>query len=290
MHARPPTANQEPQVPPTLQRSNTAQSLPNYQHIQELATKRISTLDYLKKAHDGRTYWLNTLFFGRNDLGKLPYFEHQKLLRRAANYFILGNSIPAVLDPNANNLIEYLRAFNALLAEFEGYQTSHPPDGNTSSALSRVHVPKMFTRPLRSSAGKGRRGSGIEGLSLATTQEDAFSPAISHAPSFPGPDRELLPGEDYAYLLIPWLPFDPDYFETFATLCDVLIDCYTTVLGLVASPEFAAPAVADLFVKADSRVKKILINSIVRDFESGTKQALRTEVAGVGKVVLGGLM
>lgn len=288
MSTRPPTATQESDKP-TLQRTNTAPGIV-FTRILDLATKRISTLDYLKKAHDGRTYWLNTLFFNRNDLGKLPYFEQQKLTRRAMNYFMLGNSIPAVLDPNANNVVEYLRTFNALLVEFEAYQNLHPPEGSTSSALPRVQVPQIFKRPARSGAGKARRGSGVEGLRLSTPQEDVFSPSVSYAPSFPGHERELLPGEDYAYLLTPWLPFDPDYFETFATLCDVLIDCYTTVLGLVTSPEMAAPAIADLFMKADMRVKKLLVNSLVRDFEQSSKQGLRAEMSGVGKVVLGGLM
>ena len=203
---------------------------------------------------------------------------------------MLGNSIPAVLDPNANNVTEYLRTFNALLGEFDSYQSMHPPDGSTSSALPRVRVPQMFKRSAGSGAGKARRGSGIGDLSISTSQDDAFSPAVSHAPSFPGHDRELLPGEDYVYLLTPWLPFDPDYYETFATLCDVLIDCYTTVLGLVTTPEIATPAIADLFMKADTRVKKLLVNSLVRDLEQASKQGVRAEMSGVGKVVLGGLM
>ncbi|RAL59383.1 hypothetical protein DID88_006872 [Monilinia fructigena] len=39
-----------------------------YQHIQEMAAKRISTLDYLRKAHEGRVYWFNTLLFNKPDL------------------------------------------------------------------------------------------------------------------------------------------------------------------------------------------------------------------------------
>jgi hypothetical protein len=46
----------------------------------------------------------------------------------------------------------------------------------------------------------------------------------------------------------------------------------------------------DLFNKADTRVRKILLAGVVREFEDSCRAGLRSEVGGVGKVVLGGLM
>jgi len=100
----------------------------------------------------------------------------------------------------------------------------------------------------------------------------------------------LLPTESYSLLLTPSLPFDPDFFETFATLCDVLIDCYTKVTQLIGGPEHCGPGVGELFQKADARVRKIIVQGVVKEFESACREGVKGEVKGVGRVVLGGLM
>lgn len=108
--------------------------------------------------------------------------------------------------------------------------------------------------------------------------------------NFAASESDLLPGEEYTYLLTPSLPFDPDFFETFATLCDVLIDCYTKFLALVPSPRECTAPVAELFTKADSKIRKIIVQGVVKDFEDHSRMHVKSEVAGIGKVVLGGLM
>jgi len=100
----------------------------------------------------------------------------------------------------------------------------------------------------------------------------------------------LLATENYSLLLTPSLPFDPDFFETFATLCDVLIDCYTKVMQLIGGPEHCGPGVGELFQKADTRVRKIIVQGVVREFEGASREGVKGEVKGVGRVVLGGLM
>ena len=209
---------------------------------------------------------------------------------------MLGVSIPALLDPNSNALMEYLRMFHALLSEFESYQSAHPPDGSTTSSLPKVRVPQVFKRAAGAARRSGAADSWMSQGSQDISEGRSFSGGLgSMAPltptsSLPGTERELLPGEEYNFLLTPSLPFEPDYFETFATLCDVLIDCYTRIMTLASPPEVCSPAVADLFSKVDGRVKKLLIAGIVRDLEDASKQGVRSEMAGVGKVVLGGLM
>jgi hypothetical protein len=48
--------------------------------------------------------------------------------------------------------------------------------------------------------------------------------------------------------------------------------------------------VGDLFNKADAKVRKIILASVVSEFEQSCRQGVKAEVGGVGKVVLGGLM
>ncbi|KAK9549570.1 hypothetical protein V6000_008410 [Aspergillus fumigatus] len=218
-----------------------------YQHIHDMATKRISTLDYLRKAHEGRIYWFNTVHFSRADISRIPYFDPRKLSRRAINYLLLGISLPPILDVNSSPS-EYLRALNALLIEFEAFQQVHPPDGSSSSTLARARIPQMFKRAAHAGT-KGRRASSATEIGLPMQSSDpsdlksmtgnitSSTTAAAAVVSFPTSEAsELLPGEEYSYLLTPSLPFEPDYFETFATLCDVLIDCYTRLTALVSTP------------------------------------------------------
>lgn len=112
----------------------------------------------------------------------------------------------------------------------------------------------------------------------------------SAASSFPVSEQELLPGEEYTHLLTPSLPFDPDYFETFATLCDVLTDCYARIMSLIPSPAQCAPGISEIFAKADARLRRIIVSGLVKDFEEASRNGAKAEIASVGKVVLGGLM
>lgn len=175
----------------------------------------------------------------------------------------------------------------------------HPSDGSLPS-LSRARIPQMFKR---ATGGKGRRSSSATGDFPLLTPQSSFGSesGLSGFGSLSeqggqNPD-DLNPGESYMYLQTPSLPFDPDFFETWATLCDVLIDCYSRVLAMLSTPESVILAgggspssVGDLFAKADARIRKLLLAGTVREFEESCRVGVRTEVGGVGKVVLGGLM
>lgn len=76
----------------------------------------------------------------------------------------------------------------------------------------------------------------------------------------------------------------------FATLCDVLIDAYQRLLQLVNSPPVCTVSVGELFNKADARIRKVIVGGIVREFEGATREGAKRELAGVQRLVLGGLM
>jgi hypothetical protein len=151
----------------------------------------------------------------------------------------------------------------------------------------------------RANLSKGRRSSSATGDFPLLTPQSSFSSESGSLASIldPATPDDLLAGESYTYLQTPSLPFDPDFFSTFATLCDVLVDSYTKVLAMLSTPESVVLAgggvpstVGDLFSKADARVRKIILAGTVREFEESCRVGVRTEVGGVGKVVLGGLM
>ena len=268
-----------------------------FQQIHDVASKRISTLDYLRKAHDGRVYWFNTLRFSKSDLAKMPFFESKRLARRATNYLLLGLSLPSILDVNTANPQEYLRTLNVLLSEFDSYQQIHPPEGGSASSLSRARLPSILKRATQVST-KGRRTSSATDIGLPMSTSDptdiktmnSVATAGSTGSSFPISEQDLLPGEEYVHLHTPSLPFDPDFFETFATLCDVLIDCYARVMALVPSPATCVSGTGDIFAKVDTKLRKVIFQGIVKEFEDASRAGAKAEFASLGKVVLGGMI
>lgn len=228
----------------------------------------------------------------------MPFFETRKLAKRAANLFLLGLSLPSVLDTNSSTPMEYLRALNTLLGEFEAYQQMRSPDGATASSLSRARIPQMFKRATQA-GGKGRRTSSAAdigpplGFSEHADQKSTFGGMGFNPPasfSFIAGDQEFMTSEEYTYLLTPALPFDPDFFETFATLCNILIDCYTRILTSIPSPSAVSSGIGETFAKADARVRKIILASVVKDFEDASRGGAKAEFAGFGKVLMGGLV
>ena len=230
----------------------------------------------------------------------MPYSDAKKLARRATNYLLLGLSLPTILDMNATNILEYLRALNALLLEFESYQQIHPSDGSSASSLSRARIPQMFKRATNVTGGKGRRASSATDIGLPLNTSDpadlkgmaggGSGVGSSSTSSFPVGEQELLPGEEYTHLITPSLPFDPDFFETFSTLCDVLIDCYMRIMSLVPSASLCVPGVGETFIKADAKLRKIIVAGIVKEFEEASRGGAKSEITNISKVVLGGLI
>ncbi|KAL2178066.1 uncharacterized protein P884DRAFT_242307 [Thermothelomyces heterothallicus CBS 202.75] len=255
--------------------------------------------------HEGRIYWFNTLLFDKPDLQRMPYFDPRKLGRRATNYLLLGISLPAVIDLNSSTPVEFLRSLNTLLAEFDTFQQIHTENGIAASSLTRTRIPQMFRRAaapqLRGRRPRRRRRHRLPaGAAASAAIPNASSgpgagPTPADAPpagviSFGASEVDLLPGEEYTHLLTPTLPFDPDFFETFATLCDVLIDTYARLLSLLPTPRECGGAVPELFTKADTKIKKLFIQGAIREFEEAGRAGIKGEVASVGKVVLSGLM
>lgn len=248
---------------------------------------------------EGRVYWFNTVHFSRTDINRLPYFEPRKLARRAVNYLLLGISLPLILDVNTSPL-EYLKALNALLLEFEAFQQIHPPDGTSSSSLARARIPQMFKRAAHAGTKTRRASSATEiGLPMQTSDPSDLKSAAANSTSSAAASvisfaltesSDLLPGEEYTYLLTPSLPFEPDFFETFATLCDVLIDCYSRITALVPSPSVCTVTLGEAFSKADAKLRKIMVAGAVREFEDASRNGVKNELAGVSRVVLGGLL
>lgn len=148
----------------------------------------------------------------------------------------------------------------------------------------------------------------ITAASLSAAASSFSNASSSSVPSIPTinpttqaelPNSTIFPSENpYNWLLTPPLPFAPDFHAVFATLCDILVDTYQRILMLINSPAVcshgggpgATHSLVEIFIKADARLRKVIVGGVVREFELATRESCKREVAGVGKVVLGGLM
>lgn len=269
----------------------------------------MATIAYLRTLHAGHTFHFNTLHYTSSTLSAtIPSLAPLKASRRATNYFILGYSLPLLHDhASTSTPLDYLRAFASLLSEFESYQSLSGFDSNGNS-LSRGRVGQIFkSAGLVRTGMKTRRSSTVTdttnnssswsadylnlGRSTSTSLDPTTtSPQDTTSPLSPNSGSSTAPlNFSFHYLLTPHLPFDPDFNTTFATLCDTLIETYGKILELVAAPEVCSVAVGEVFGKADKAVRKILVGGVVREFEEVTRAGVRGEVAGLGRLVLGGL-
>lgn len=274
-----------------------------YRQIHEICGKRMATIDYLRKVHEGNIFYFSTLHYSPAALQTLPSMHPSKLGRRATNFFVLGYSLPALLDLNATGTaLDYLRSLNALLQEFETYQTLMGIDINGNS-LGRGRVQNMFKLGARS---KGARrtstttdsiflppSSNNEHLNVNKSPTSAGGGSGSDIPSpleTSSPISPVALGHDFQHLVTPHLPFDPDFTTIYATLCDTMTDTYAKVIDLIASPEVCTASVGEAFGKVDKALRKILVTNVTRELEESGRANVRSEVAGLGRLVLGGLM
>lgn len=50
-----------------------------YEYLAELVSKRVATIKYIRKAHEGNTHWFNTILLTRDNLkGMYPNFKMSK--------------------------------------------------------------------------------------------------------------------------------------------------------------------------------------------------------------------
>jgi hypothetical protein len=51
-----------------------------YEHLVELVSKRVATIKYIKKAHEGNTHWFNTILLTKENLELI--YSNSKMVKR----------------------------------------------------------------------------------------------------------------------------------------------------------------------------------------------------------------
>ncbi|RCH88998.1 hypothetical protein CU097_010215 [Rhizopus azygosporus] len=193
-----------------------------YEYLSELVSKRVATIKYIRKAHEGNTHWFNTILLTKENLQSM--YPNSKMAKRTYNFYALGLSLGTILD--ITNPLDYIKALNQIMLEFE----RHTNDD------SKQKMKNIFRKK--------------------TDHSDNAS--------------------DYGYLILPHIPFEMDYFETFFTLVDIVAEAYYKLLVGTEGP-ICTQAFFELVLKCDGKFKKI-VSMVTKELDIIAREAIKDEL------------
>ncbi|KAI8976778.1 hypothetical protein BDB01DRAFT_844402 [Pilobolus umbonatus] len=172
-----------PAYSPPIQATVTQPGL--YEYLAELVSKRVATIKYIRKAHEGNTHWFNTILLTRENLTSL--YENTKMAKRKTR-----------------------------------------------------------------------------------TKEDTHF---------------IEPTGEYTHLMLPHIPFEMDYLETFFTLVDTIAEAYYKVVSDKEEGSVCTHAYFELVLKCDGKFKKI-VNMVTKELDSLARNAIKEELKLIDPLLL----
>ncbi|CAO0796183.1 unnamed protein product [Mucor circinelloides] len=219
-------ATSSPLYPPSVNNTNNQLHPGLYEYLAELVSKRVATIKYIRKAHEGNTHWFNTILLTRDNLTSM--YPNSKMTKRTNHFYALGLSLGAILD--ITNPVDYIKALSQIMTEFERH----------TSDDSKQKMKNIF-----------RKAKSKDENTLDNTG-------------------------DYGYLIIPHIPFEMDYFETFFTLIDIMAEAYYKLLVGTEGP-ICTQAYFELVLKCDGKFKKI-VTMITKELDLLARNAIKDEL------------
>ncbi|KAF7726771.1 hypothetical protein EC973_008459 [Apophysomyces ossiformis] len=89
-------------------------------------------------------------------------------------------------------------------------------------------------------------------------------------------DPNLNEGAEYLHLTIPHIPFELDYFETFFSFSDILVEAYQKMLVGVEGAS-CTQSYLELVLKCDGKIKKT-ISLITKELDGLARNAIKDEL------------
>ncbi|KAL9544894.1 hypothetical protein MBANPS3_007398 [Mucor bainieri] len=219
-------ATSSPLYPPSTNNANNQLHPGLYEYLAELVSKRVATIKYIRKAHEGTTHWFNTILLTRDNLTSM--YPNSKMIKRTNHFYALGLSLGAILD--ITNPVDYIKALSQIMTEFERH----------TSDDSKQKMKNIFRKA------KSKDESALDNTG------------------------------DYGYLIIPHIPFEMDYFETFFTLIDIMAEAYYKLLVGTEGP-ICTQAYFELVLKCDGKFKKI-VTMITKELDLLARNAIKDEL------------
>ncbi|CEP13146.1 hypothetical protein [Parasitella parasitica] len=196
-----------------------------YEYLAELVSKRVATIKYIRKAHEGNTHWFNTILLTKDNLANM--YPNSSMVKRTNNFYALGLSLGAILD--ITNPVDYIKALSQIMNEYERH----------TSDDSKQKMKNIFRK-------KSKDENAVDNTS------------------------------DYGYLIIPHIPFEIDYLETFFTLIDIMAEAYHKLLVGTEGP-ICTQSYFELVLKCDGKVKKI-VTMITKELDLLARNAIKEEL------------
>eukprot|EP01137_Pigoraptor_chileana_P021464 Opistho-2@85233 len=199
--------------------------------IDELTRKRIETINYFQKVHEGKILWMNVVQIVYHDYGML--YSNEKHRERAKNFFFLGLSMGVLLSlPDGQ---QFVRAVAQLIEEYR-YHISNPAfKGIVSLTKSNKGVAQNMP-----------------------SEEDApVTSEIVFAGNTP----------QYKYLITTEMNIQVDYYEVMMCLCTTLKQAYEKF----KHPNCVSLVLMDAVVKIDTRLMNLVFEFVVHDLSKISK-------------------
>ncbi|AOW06194.1 hypothetical protein B0I72DRAFT_135015 [Yarrowia lipolytica] len=87
---------------------------------------------------------------------------------------------------------------------------------------------------------------------------------------------------EFTHLTIYRLPFVPDMYETFGSVCAILVDAYSKILELPGK----APDSYEMLLRLDERVKRGVLDAFVKDVDAMSKNVVRDEAMKIESLLV----
>ncbi|KAJ3095014.1 hypothetical protein HDU97_007345 [Phlyctochytrium planicorne] len=106
-----------------------------YLKLKDLVQKRSASLAYIRRLHNGTSFYLSTVLLTSEDLASL--YDTKPAQKRSWQWFYLGLSVGGLLP--ISNPLDFVRAMNVLMLEYE------------NETESKQRIAPMFSRRQKSS-------------------------------------------------------------------------------------------------------------------------------------------
>uniref|UniRef100_A0A060T977 ARAD1C41712p n=1 Tax=Blastobotrys adeninivorans TaxID=409370 RepID=A0A060T977_BLAAD len=258
--------------------------------VQEIIERRLASFDYLQRVHGGTICWLNTVHLSRRDFDSFNWATERSVVNAAAaaplnslHYFYLGGSLQSILDMDFTSLSDYLRALHTLMKEYEtliGAMDS-PPKNKIAGVGRRLFRSRMKSGEF---SPMGHSGPSSPTESRPRPKSQSLHPQQSTVSSISSTGSEKN-YRDFIYLKVFHLPFVPDVYETFLSLCETLTSVYRKLWHLVGSGP-VSPEHHEIICKIDDKIRRHLINPTIKDVDALSRNVIYEETTRLDSLLI----
>ncbi|KAL0488758.1 hypothetical protein AKO1_003897 [Acrasis kona] len=199
------------------------------QLLEYVVKKRVDNLDYIRRVHEGKAFWLNTVKITPQDIQQ--YYHPQTLQKRVQQWFYMGVSIAPLLQLENGYL--FVRSCAQLMEEYEYH-------------FSNVAVQGMKI---------------LKALTVSANEED--EDANVNRPIKPVINK-VGGTVVYEFLRTPNIPCVLDYCQVVFSLCDILTFVYRKLMD----ESSVAHSLHESIIKLDGRFKHHFFGLVSRDLNT----------------------